>query len=326
MLRDLKSREDARLIVGIATSDDAGVISITPDLALVQTVDFFTPVVDDPYMFGQIAAANSLSDVYAMGGVPLSVLNILCWPINDRDPDELVAILRGGSDKVREAGAALMGGHSVEDAEPKFGLAVTGTINPKHITTNAGAQVGDNIVLTKALGTGIITTASKYDDCSKETLLAACNSMATLNSGAAVAMRELGIGAQLPVHAATDITGFGLAGHLYHMAKASGVGIALDSSQLPLLPDVEELVSRNNITRADKENRDYIGEDLIFGENVSKALQSIILDPQTSGGLAICVSDDKTDELIVLLEQNGVEVRSIIGTVVASSEPKLWVN
>ena len=184
MLRDLKIPGDANLLVGLTTGDDAGVYRVTENVALVQTLDFFTPIVDDPYLYGQIAAANSLSDVYAMGGRPLTAMNILCFPIHDRDPRELAEILRGGADKVAEAGVALVGGHSVDDPEPKFGLSVTGLVDPAHITTNAGARPGDLIVLTKPLGTGIVTTAAKFDECDPEVLALACRSMATLNAGA----------------------------------------------------------------------------------------------------------------------------------------------
>jgi selenide,water dikinase len=295
----------------------------------VQTVDFFTPIVDDPYQFGQIAAANSLSDVYAMGGRPITVLNILCYPIEDRDPHELAEILRGGADKVAESGASLVGGHSVEDAEPKFGLSVTGLIDPRHITTNAGAQPGDVIVLTKPLGTGIVTTAAKFDEGDAatlaETLEAACRSMAALNAGAAEAMRATGIGPDLPVHAATDITGYGLLGHLYHLAKASGVGLEIDSAAIPALPNAETLAAQGNVTRGDRENRAYLGEHLLVGEKVVPSRLSLLLDPQTSGGLAICVAAEAATRLLSELAARGVETRAIIGRVIASPIPSLAV-
>jgi selenide,water dikinase len=325
VLRDLKIPTDANLLVGLATGDDAGVYRLTDDLALVQTVDFFTPIVDDPYLFGQIAATNSLSGVYAMGGRPITVLNILCYPIKDRDPHELAEILRGGSEKVAEAGAALVGGHSVEDAEPKFGLAVTGLIDPAHVATNAGALPGDVIVLTKPLGTGIVTTAAKFDDCDAAALDAACRSMATLNAGAAAAMRAVGIGPNLPVHAATDITGFGLLGHLYHLAKASGVGLELDSAAIPALPDAEKLAERGNVTRGDRDNRAYLGAMLTVRQNVAPARLSLLLDPQTSGGLAICVAEEAVPRLLKALEESRVATRAVIGRVVASETPTITV-
>lgn len=324
-MRDLQIPQNPDLLIGLATGDDAGVYRLTDDLALVQTLDFFTPVVDDPYRFGQIAAANSLSDVYAMGGRPITAMNVLCYPIRDRDPAELAQILQGGADKVAESGAALVGGHSVEDKEPKFGLSVTGLIDPHHVTSNAGAQPGDVIVLTKPLGTGILTTAAKYDECAPADLDAACDSMATLNRGAAEAMRTVGIGPDLLIHAATDITGFALLGHLYHLAKASGVGIELDSQAMPLLPNVERYVAQGNVTRGGKENQAYLADVLTVSANVSTNLLSILLDPQTSGGLAICVAPEGVSALLAELERQGVTTRKVIGRVVASPTPKIAV-
>ncbi len=324
-MRDLKFPTDANLIVGLATGDDAGVYRLTDDLALVQTVDFFTPIVDDPYQFGQIAATNSLSDVYAMGGRPLTALNILCYPIQDRDPHELAEILRGGADKMAEAGVALVGGHSVEDAEPKYGLAVTGLIDPAHITTNAGAQPGDVIVLTKPLGTGIVTTAAKFDSCNAATLDAACRSMTTLNAGAAEAMRTLGIGPDLPIHAATDVTGFGLIGHLYHLAIASGVGLEIESAAVPALPEAEQLAAEGNTTRGGGNNHAHIGEQLHVGADVAPARLSLLLDPQTSGGLAICVTAEAAPRLLAELAAHNTLVQALIGRVVASAVPTITV-
>src|SRR5436309_4613918 len=277
VLRQLPQVRDSNLLVGAATADDAGVYRIDPDRALVQTVDFLTPVVDDPYVYGQIAAANALSDVYAMGGRPITAMNILCYPIGSRDVNELAAILRGGADKVAESGAALVGGHSVDDAEPKFGLAVTGIIDPDRIATNAGARPGDVIVLTKALGTGIITTAAKFDSCPQEVLDAACASMVTLNAAAARAMTAIGIGPE-GVHAATDVTGFGLAGHLFQMARASGVRIVLESGALPILPDTERLAAEGHQTGAGLSNTEFVGRALSFSEEIPEARRSIMVD------------------------------------------------
>ena len=311
--------------MGFTTGDDAGVYRISDGVALVQTLDFFTPVIDDPYLFGQIAAANSLSDVYAMGGKPITVMNILCYPIRERDPHELGEILRGGADKVAESGAALLGGHSVEDPEPKFGLSVTGLIDPLAITTNAGARQGDVIVLTKPLGAGIIATAAKFDECPTDVLEAACKSMATLNANAAEAMRRTGIGSGKAIQAATDITGFGLLGHLYHLAKASGVGIEIHSADIPLLPDVESLASAGNVTRGGKENLDYLSKHLNIPGNLSRNRLDTMLDPQTSGGLAIFVREDSLETLLQHLENLGVEIRSVIGRVVASERPEITI-
>jgi selenide,water dikinase len=324
VLRDLKLPTDERLIVGIATGDDAGVFRLSDDSAIVQTLDFFTPVVDDPYVYGQIAAANSLSDVYAMGGRPLTVMNILCFPINSRDINELAAILRGGADKIAESGAALVGGHSVDDPEPKYGLSVTGMVHPDHIASNAGARPGDMVVLTKPLGTGIITTSAKFDECPPDVLEAACRSMATLNAGAARAMTAVGI---VPggVHAATDITGFALLGHLYHLARASGVRLEIDSAALPLLPEVERLAAAGNVTRGGKENLAYLSDAVSFADDVPETLRQVMLDPQTSGGLAICVAADRVGELLAALEAESVETRVVIGRAVAGT-PGLDVN
>lgn len=314
------------MLIGLATSDDAAVYRLDDHTALVQTVDFFTPIVDDPYLFGQIAAANSLSDVYAMGGRPLTVLNILCYPIKERDPIELSRILHGGADKVKEAGALLVGGHSVEDAEPKYGFAVTGLIHPDHVASNGGAQPGDVIVLTKSLGTGIITTAAKFDACPPDVLEFACHSMAALNAGAAEAMRSVGIGTGLAVHAATDITGFGLIGHLYQLARAGGVGLELESLALPVLPEAEALAAAGNVTRGDRDNRDYLGAFLRVDPSVSPARLSLMLDPQTSGGLAICVAEPMLPRMLAALTECGVTTQAVIGRVLASDSPVITVR
>lgn len=318
--------EDANLLVGLATADDAGVYRISDSIAVVQTVDFFTPIVDDPYLFGLIAAANSLSDVYAMGGRPLTALNIVCFPIRDRDPNELAAILRGGSDKLAEAGCALLGGHSVEDPEPKYGLAVTGMVDPNHIATNAAARPGDVLVLTKPIGTGILTTAAKFDECPPEALEAACASMAALNAGAAAAMRAMGIGPDQAVSAATDITGFGLLGHLYQLARASGVGISLSCARIPVLPSAREMAAAGNVTRGDGENRAYLGGALQADPDVDPLDLNLLLDPQTSGGLAICVAESEVERLLQELERNGTPARALIGRAFASPEPVVQIR
>lgn len=326
-MRDLPIPADPNLLVGLITGDDAGVYRLTDDLAIVQTVDFFTPIVDDPYLFGAIAAANSLSDVYAMGGRPITVMNILCFPIKERDPNELAAILRGGADKVQEANANLVGGHSVEDPEPKFGLAVTGLVHPQRVTTNAGAQPGDVIVLTKPLGTGIVTTAAKFDEADEETFASAVSSMATLNAGAAEAMRAVGIEPNGDgVHAATDITGFGLLGHLYQMAKASGVGIEINQNALPLLPNVERLAAKNNVTAGGKANLAYVSDALTVAPDVSPIRLAVLADPQTSGGLAICVSESALPRLLEELANQNTLAHSVIGRIVPSASPRLVIS
>jgi selenide,water dikinase len=253
-----------------------------------------------------------------MGGRPITVMNIVCFPISTRDVNELAAILRGGAEKIAESGAALVGGHSVDDPEPKYGLSVTGLIDPKHITTNAGAKPGDSLVLTKPLGTGIITTAAKYDGCDQEMLNVACACMSSLNAGASRAMNSVGIDAE-GVHAATDITGFGLLGHLYHLAKASGVRLRIDSNAIPILPGADEMAKKGFLTRGENDNWEYLKDFVSLAEGVSPECRSLLLDPQTSGGLAICVSHDRLTELLEALERERVETRAVIGNVLSGT-------
>lgn len=325
MLRELPTSLAQSLLVGFETADDAGVYKLSETTALVQTVDFFTPIVDDPSWFGAIAAANSLSDVYAMGGEPITALNILCYPVRERPAEELLAILRAGAKKVAEAGALLLGGHSVEDAEPKFGMAVTGVVHPAHVATNAGARPGDYVVLTKPLGTGIIATAAKYDECPLDVLEMACQSMAVLNRGAAAAMRSVGIGSDEAVHAATDITGYGLLGHLFQMAKASHVGFEIESRAVPLLPEVETLAAAGYTTRGGLENREYLGAYLQVEEGVGSHLLSVLLDPQTSGGLAVVVAPEKLETFLEVLKEQHVSTSAVIGRCVPE-EPLIKVR
>ena len=264
---------------------------MAPDRALVQTVDFFTPIVDDPWSFGAIAAANALSDVYAMGGEPVSALNILCW--NDALPTEaLHQVLAGGLAKVQEAGAVLAGGHSVSDQEPKFGLSVTGVVHPDKVWANAGARPGDALVLTKPLGTGIVTTALKRQACSEDAETAALAAMLTLNRAA----RDAAV--DRDVHAVTDITGFGLAGHAFEMARASGVTLRFRVDAVPMLPGVVDLVRAGHLTRGETSNRVYVGEALRF-EGVADELQSVLVDPQTSGGLLLALPPDDAEAVAV---------------------------
>lgn len=302
------------LLVGLDTSDDAGVIRLSPELALIQTLDFFTPIVDNPYDFGRIAAANALSDVFAMGGIPLTAMNIVCFPIKELPGAILADILRGGADQLRAAGVHLAGGHSVDDPEPKYGLSVTGTVHPERITTNAGARPGDVLILTKPLGTGILTTAAKRSALDPETLAVAVESMATLNAAAAAAMRAVGIGAE-GVHAATDITGFGLLGHLSHVARESGVSLVLESVALPLLPRARELAAAGFTTGGGAANAAYLAEIVTFSESVPADLREVLLDPQTSGGLCIVVASDKAEALLAALKAQGVVTRAVIGRV-----------
>jgi selenide, water dikinase len=294
-------------------------------MALIQTVDFFTPIVDDPYDFGRIAAANSLSDVYAMGGIPLTALNIVCFPIKVLPAEILAEILRGGGDKMREAGVHLAGGHSVDDNEPKYGLSVTGTVHPDRITTNAGARAGDVLVLTKPLGTGILTTAAKFDALDAETLAIAVESMATLNDKAAAAMRAVGIGKDAPISAATDITGFGLMGHLSHIARESNVGLRLQMHHLPLLPRVQELAAQDYVTGGGTSNARHLASVVSFAENITQDQREICFDPQTSGGLCICVHPDFVVALQDALAEMGVETRAVIGEVTRENPQHIQV-
>jgi selenide,water dikinase len=281
VLRQLPRSVNPSLLVGFENSDDAGVFRLSEDRALVQTVDFFTPIVDDPYAYGQIAAANALSDVYAMGGRPLTVLNIACFNPTLAPPEVWAAVLKGAHDKTTEAGAVVMGGHSVEDNQPKFGMAVTGLVDPKRMFANTGAKPGDQIWLSKPLGTGIITTAAKNDSCPDEVLAAAIVAMRTLNRKAC----ELGLAAG--VRCATDITGFGLAGHLFNVARASKVSIELELRSLPVFDGVKALVEQGHTTGGAAKNREFLGDALMTSEDAPDWLIQVALDPQTSGGLAV---------------------------------------
>jgi selenide,water dikinase len=278
------------VLVGYDTADDAGVYLLTPELALVQTVDFFTPVVDDPFTFGAIAAANSLSDVYAMGGTPLSALTIVAFPA-DGDPDDLTAIMRGGLEKMREAGCAVLGGHSVNDPEIKFGYAVTGTVHPSRIKANAGARAGDALVFTKAIGTGVIATALKRGIASEASVEAAVASMLTLNRKACEAML------QFDVHGCTDVSGFGLLGHAREMAVASGVTLEIEPARLTLLPGALDAVLAGAIPAGLKNNREFVDCAVSGAETIDPALLTLLYDPQTSGGLLISLPEADAAEL-----------------------------
>lgn len=306
MLRHLTpSVSNPDLLVGLDTSDDAGVYRLSNDLALVQTVDFFTPVVDDSYMFGQIAAANALSDVYAMGGKPLTVLNIVGFPIKKLDKRILADILRGSADKVEEAGATLLGGHSIDDQEPKFGLAVTGIIHPDHIRRNADARPGDRLILTKPIGIGIQTTAIKQDMLSEKELSRLLTVMATLNKEAAEVMGKF------QVHACTDVTGFGLLGHAAEMAKGSQVGITIWQEQVPILPRTRELAEQGFVPGGSKANHQWLADCVTYGEHVDDVTQQILCDAVTSGGLLISIAPDEAETLLFELRKCGIEAAAI---------------
>ncbi len=281
VLRHLPRTLNPNLLVGFETSDDAGVFRLPTGQALVQTVDFFTPIVDDPYAYGQIAAANALSDVYAMGGDPITVLNIACFDPTAQPPEVWAEVLRGAYDKTTEAGAVVAGGHSVQDSEPKFGMAVTGLVDPERMLTNDRAQPGDQIWLTKPLGTGILTTAAKRDAADPEALRLAIETMATLNRAA----KDLAL--SVGARCATDITGFGLAGHLWNVARASGVQIVLQADALPLLPTVVAMIEAGMTTGGGRKNREFLGEKLALGPALPVWMADLVVDPQTSGGLAV---------------------------------------
>jgi selenide, water dikinase len=272
------------VIVGFDTSDDAGVYRLTPECALVQTVDFFTPIVDDPYTYGAIAAANALSDVYAMGGRPISALSILAWPANG-DIDDLEAILKGGADKVHESGAVILGGHSVADEEIKFGYAITGTIDPDHVKTNAGARPGDALMFTKRLGTGVISTALKRGIARASDVVTSIESMLTLNRAACEAMLAF------EVHGCTDVTGFGLFGHAREMALASGVTLAITSSALRFLPGAIEYARAGAIPGGLNNNREFAASCVAALSTLAPEVEALLYDPQTSGGLLISMPE-----------------------------------
>lgn len=291
VLSKLPVQNSENVIVGFDRSDDAGVFRLTDDTALVQTLDFFTPVADDPEVYGQVAAINSLNDVYAMGGTPISALSIVCYPQNG-DWEVLGKILAGGQKAMNAENVVVIGGHSVDDQEMKFGYAVTGVIHPDKVITNAGAKPGDVLILTKAIGTGAINTAVKRGVVSAVAEAAAIGAMTTSAAEASTAMREVG------AHACTDITGFGLMGHAYELANASSVTLTIESKAVPLLPDVLELISQGMLTRGDKNNRTYVGANVHIGASVSKEMQSALFDPQTAGGLLISMPEPGAREFL----------------------------
>lgn len=288
------------------------------DLAIVNTVDFFTPVVDDPYTYGQISATNSLSDVYAMGGEPKTAMNIVCFPQSGLDKEILRDILQGGGDKATEAGVVVVGGHSVADDEIKYGMAVTGTIDPRHIRRNVGARVGDVLILTKPLGTGILTTALKRSHLTEEEYGAAVTSMSTLNAKAAEVMQRY------TVHACTDVTGFSLMGHSYEMAAGSKVTLRLRTSALPVLPGALRLALKGYITGGCKRNRTYLADKVSVSPQAAQDLNEVAFDPQTSGGLLIAVPENEAKALAQSLLDEGVLAAALIGEAVPQGQ--VWVE
>ena len=293
-------------------------------LALVQTVDFFTPIVDDPYIYGQIAAANSLSDVYAMGGRPITALAIAGFPQDGLHTDDIAQIFRGGFDKLREAGVALLGGHTVQDREIKFGYSVTGTIDPKDILTNSGAKPGDRLILTKPLGTGVVGTAIKFGRATPELIDVAIAQMRTLNKAAAEAIAGITPHTRSGIHACTDITGFGLAGHASEMAAGSNVTIHVDARALPIIPGVLDIASQNK-SGGMSTNRDHFGSGVEFAASVPEELRDLIFDPQTSGGLLISVASDVADLTLAALVNSGVSA-VFVGNVTESGSKRLIIG
>ncbi|HUR99679.1 MAG TPA: selenide, water dikinase SelD [Pyrinomonadaceae bacterium] len=291
VLSRLPAQPTENVIVGFDTADDAGVFRLTDDLALVQTVDFFTPVSDDPFVYGQVAAVNSLNDVYAMGGRPISALSVVCYP-QKGDWDVLAEILAGGQSAMNADKVVVIGGHSVDDQEMKFGYAVTGVINPRRVITNANAKPGDALILTKPIGTGAINTAVKNGKASPETIAAVTRAMTASAAYASEVMQELG------ANSCTDVTGFGLLGHAYEMARGSNVTLDIESASVPLLPDVLDLIAQGMLTRGDRNNRQYVGDAVRLASSVSGEMQSALYDPQTAGGLLISLPPEKVDEYL----------------------------
>ena len=316
ILRTLPKITDPRVLVG--TEDDAGVYKISDDIALVQTVDFFTPIVDDPYDFGAIAAANALSDIYAMGATPLTAMNLVAFP-KDGDMDVLAGIMRGGAEKALEAGVSIIGGHSIDDREPKYGMSIAGVAHPGKIILKAGAKPGDSLVLTKPLGIGIISTAIKAGRASEEMIATAVRNMKTLNKSASEAMVEVG------VKGATDVTGFGLLGHLHEMMHTSGTSARLILREVPFIPGVRDL-AKVSVPGGTRANLRYMEDKVIWGTGISEDEKLMLADAQTSGGLLIAVAPDKLDKLLSGLSARGVETRAVIGRVTEGDAGKIYVE
>ena len=319
ILSKLPRQEDPRLLVGFGNKDDAGVFLLRDGLALVQTTDFFTPIVDDPYQFGQIAAANSLSDVYAMGGRPLTALSIVCYP-EDQDLYILERILVGGINKMIEAECTVVGGHMVRDSAVKFGYAVTGTVDPQAVWTNMGARPGDILVLTKPLGTGVIATAIRAAKAEAAWVESALKVMCRLNKSASISLAALGPA----VHCVTDITGFGFLGHAWEMATASGVSLHVDSTKIELIEGAIECVRGGFIAAGLKKNQEFVGDCVRFADRIDSELQKLLLDPQTSGGLLASIHPEFAQEACAKLEDSGCSAMQV-GKVVEKTSPLIEV-
>ncbi len=310
---------DENVLVGLDRADDAGVYKISDDLALIQTVDFFTPIVDDPYWFGQIAAANALSDVYAMGGTPKTAMNLVAFPLKQMDLSVLRQIIQGGIDKLAEAEVVLIGGHSIEDKELKYGLSVTGVVHPAKVLIKKNLRPGDRLVLTKPLGTGIINTAIKAGMASAELTDKVTRLMASLNREAA------GIMSNFDVSACTDVTGFGLLGHLAEMVCGSGMSARIFSGQVPLIAEALEFAAMGLIPAGAYKNKEFRESMIDFAETVERSRQDVLVDPQTSGGLLISVAGHQGDKLVAALKDAGIGDAAWIGEILNDSEEKIWV-
>ena len=307
------------LIVGFDTADDAGVFRLRDDLGIVQTLDFFTPIVDDPFVYGQIAALNSINDVWAMAGTPLTAMAITCFPKKGVAPEILGEIMRGGLETLNKYGVTLVGGHSVDNEQIMFGYSVTGVIDPARIATNSGARVGDVIILTKPIGTGVISTGIKFGKTSTNVEAGSVETMLTPGKYAAEAMREFG------VKGATDVTGFALLGHLWEMARASKVAIEVDHAAVPLLEGALDLAGQGLITGGDKTNRQYVGEDIQITQSLDANLVKLLFDPQTAGGMLIAIAEDRAEALLSRLRENYPRA-SVIGKVIKPATHSILVN
>ena len=319
MLSGLHIPKHPNLLVGIETADDAGVYLLSEDLALVQTVDFFTPIVDDPYDYGRISALNSINDVWAMGGTPITALAVTCFPKKGLDFSILGEIMRGGLDVLIANNVALLGGHSVDDPQIMFGYAVTGTINPRQIITNRGARAGDALILTKPIGTGVVSTGIKFGKASAEVMQASLRTMLLAGREAAALMQEFG------ARGATDVTGFALLGHAWEMARGSEVTIEIEAARVPLITGAFELAAQGLLTSGDKSNRLYVGDDIEIGVEVSQPLASLFFDPQTAGGLLISIPAARAEALLARLHETYADA-AIIGRVAERGAHSLIVR
>lgn len=310
--------EDPNLLLGLDAPDDAAIYRMSDDVALVQTVDFFTPIVDDPYDWGSIAAANAFSDVYAMGGKPLLAMNLVGWPMEE-DAELLARILEGGADKAAEAGVSIVGGHTIDDREPKYGMSVTGTVRPDRVMKVSTARPGMVLALTKPLSMGVISTAIKYEAADEELIRRATDLMSTLNAGAAEAMIEAGAGA------ATDVTGFGLLGHLQQMARSSGVSAEVWSQQVPILDGVLDLIGRDLVPGGTRRNQAHFSQYVSFDSSIDAGHQTALFDAQTSGGLLIAIEQDKEHALVEALRSRSAPIAAVIGRIVEGKAGKIEV-